>query len=222
MSNLHLSLLIGLCCLVGCDSEPEPPEITYDAKSPRVMELRILADEDRNREIVAWARKQWDQEGVDKKPWTDLVVAPESKNPVARWVDIDSQAEPMLLAEPKHIVREMTGDTPKKQILVILDHFNVTSDYVKRARPGIDERGKPAVYFSLTSQGAARFEKLTGSNLPQNEQYRQLGIIVENKLCSAPRIMTTISSDGQITGNYTEAEAERFAALMMARRPSTK
>jgi len=222
MSKTLFALSIGLCCFVGCASEPDPPEVPYDAKSPRVMELRVLADEDRNREIVRWAKEQWAKEGVDKKPWTDLVLAPESKNPVARWVDIDSQAEAILLGDLKNIVRELPGDAGKKQILVILDPYNVTSDYVKRARPGIDQSGKPAVYFSLTASGAARFEKLTGSNLPQNDQYRHMGIIVENVLRSAPRIMTVISDSGQITGNFTEKEAERIAALMMARPAATK
>lgn len=222
MSKAQICLLIGLCCFVGCSSERDPPDVPYDAKSPRVMELRVLADHDRHDAIIKLAREQWFQEDKAKRPRTDLVVAPESKSPVARWVVIDSKAEADLVSNPKYLVRETPGDAPKWQILVTLDPFNVTSDYVKRAQPGIDERGRPAVYFSLTHQGSVRFEKLTGSNLPQNERYSDLGIIVENTLCSAPRIVTVISNDAQITGNFTTTETERIAALLMAKPAATK
>lgn len=119
-------------------------------------------------------------------------------------------------------MRSVPGETPKSQILVILDPYNVTSDYVKRARPGVDDQGKIAVFFELTKNGAARFEKLTGSSLPQNAEYLQMGIIVNNLLYSAPRIVNVISDSGQITGNFTEAEAERIAELMTSKSRPTK
>lgn len=224
MPKLLVSLLIGFSCFAGCDKQqPEAAEVDvpYDPNSPRVMELRIVAD-DRHREIVAWAKKQQAQETDAKKPWTDLVVTPELKNPVARWVDVEPRAEEIVKLDARHTLRELAGETKKTQILVILDPFNVTSDYVKRARPGVDQRDKPAVYFELTKNGAARFEKLTASNLPVGIEFRQLGIIVENVLYSAPRINTTISDSGQISGNFTEEEAKRIAALMMVKPTPTK
>jgi len=223
MKTMHAILLIGLCCCVGCNSEPDVPEvdIPYDAKLPRVMELRIVAD-DRHSAIIGWARKQQTQETEDKKPWTDLVIAPESKNPAARWVDVEQHAEATLLLDGKLIVREKPGVPARKQVLVILDPYNVTSDYLKRTRPGLDEMERPVVFFTLTGKGAERFEKLTSSNLPEMGTYRLLGIIIEDELHSAPRIHSTISEQGQISGNFTEEEADRIAKLMMVGRAPTK
>lgn len=223
MQKLLASILIGLCCFAGCNSRPDAPEVDvpYDAKFPRAMELRIVAGE-RHRTIIDWARKQQAQETDEKMPWTDLVVTPEAKNPVARWVDVESQAAEILKADARNTMRSIPGETRKSQILVILDPYNVTSDYVKRARPGVDDQGKIAVFFELTRNGAERFEKLTGSNLPQNAEYLQMGIIVNNLLYSAPRIVNVISDSGQITGNFTEAEAKQIAELMTAKSGPTK
>jgi SecD/SecF fusion protein len=115
-------------------------------------------------------------------------------------------------------VKRLAGDTP--QLLVLMDPFNVTGDYLSKATKGIDETGGVAVHFAFNAQGASRFEKLTGSNKPNPatpEVYRHLGIILDKVLTSAPVIRTTISSEGQISGGaMSDKEVETTVEILNA------
>ena len=85
---------------------------------------------------------------------------------------------------------------------------------------------RPAVDFRFNFTGGALFEKLTQFNLPQNNQYNHLAIILDDFVQSAPRIQSTISDRGQITGDFTQEEVDdlagdphrrRFAGLARSR-----
>ena len=68
----------------------------------------------------------------------------------------------------------------------------------------------PAVGFSLNSIGADRFAKITTRN-----RGRRLAIVLDNKVRSAPVIQSAIvTGDGQITGNFTMAEATTLAIVL--------
>ncbi|HEX4412354.1 MAG TPA: protein translocase subunit SecD [Lacipirellulaceae bacterium] len=119
---------------------------------------------------------------------------------VARWVpyDVDQFGSP---DRPSPYVLRMAGKNP--EILVLVDPYNVTGDYLTHAGKGMDEHGGPAVNFRFNSAGAQRFEKLTGQNLPNPatpDKYRKLGILLNNKLVNAPNIHSTISDSGMISG----------------------
>ena len=64
----------------------------------------------------------------------------------------------------------------------------MTGRDLRSARPSLDENNQPAVSFTLTSEGARKFGKVTGENIG-----RQLAIILDDRVQSAPRI------DGRIT-----------------------
>src|SRR5499425_3362183 len=74
----------------------------------------------------------------------------------------------------------------------------VTGRDLRSARPSLDENNRPAVSFTLNSEGAARFGKVTGENIG-----RDLAIILDGKVQSAPRIDGRITSDGRISGSFT-------------------
>jgi hypothetical protein len=59
---------------------------------------------------------------------------------------------------------------------------------------------------------------LTASNLPDPTTglYRRLGIVLDGKLLSAPRLMSTITDRGQVTGNFTPAEVDLIVAVLRA------
>src|SRR5712691_2011869 len=74
----------------------------------------------------------------------------------------------------------------------------VTGRDLRSARPSLDENNRPAVSFTLNTEGAARFGKVTGENIG-----RDLAIILDGKVQSAPRIDGRITSDGRISGSFT-------------------
>jgi preprotein translocase subunit SecD len=85
----------------------------------------------------------------------------------------------------------------------------VTGRDLRNARPSIDENNQPAVSFTLKSEGGRRFSKLTSENMG-----RQLAIVLDGHVHSAPRIDNRITTDGNIHGNFTQQEAQDLALVL--------
>ena len=66
---------------------------------------------------------------------------------------------------------------------------------ITNARPSVDQNNLPAVSFTLSSAGAAKFGTVTETNIG-----RRLAIILDNRVMSAPTIQSRITDNGQITG----------------------
>ena len=86
---------------------------------------------------------------------------------------------------------------------------SITGRDLKAANPSTDEFGKPAVSFNLTSDGANRFEKLTGANIG-----KQLAIVLDGKVQSAPSIRGQIRDSGSISGSFTHEQANDLALVL--------
>jgi SecD/SecF fusion protein len=136
---------------------------------------------------------------------------------VAKWVPYDEK-EFGPADQPDGYVKRMAGDTP--EILVLIDPFNVTGEYLTSATRGYDEHGMPAVHFAFNSAGAQRFERLTGQNTPNPatpDVYRHLGILLDGRLASAPVIRSKISDRGEISGgSMTERDVELTVQVLDA------
>jgi SecD/SecF fusion protein len=135
----------------------------------------------------------------------------------AEWVAYDEQ-EFGPVDEEGRIVKRQAGDTP--EALVLLDPMTVTGKYLTSAISGLDERGGPAVHFAFDREGAERFRQLTSQNRPSPtapDVTRQLGIILDKKLISAPEIRETISDRGQISGgSMTDKEVDHVVQILNA------
>jgi SecD/SecF fusion protein len=136
---------------------------------------------------------------------------------VARWVAYEGrQFGTAEQAENAGFIARMSGDTP--QILVMTDDgLDVTGKYLRSATPAFDEFGGPAVEFAFDQQGAFRFRQLTSSHLPNasGQEYR-LGILLDNRLLSAPSLNETISDRGIIRGLDGEEEVEFLVGILNA------
>jgi preprotein translocase subunit SecD len=78
----------------------------------------------------------------------------------------------------------------------------VSGQDLRTAREAPDENNQPAVHFSLKPEGARKFGKATGENIGRN-----LAIILDNRVQSAPRIDGRITDEGRISGGFTIQEA---------------
>jgi SecD/SecF fusion protein len=138
----------------------------------------------------------------------------QGENKVAEWVSYDVAA----FQDDTTLVTRRAGDTP--EALVLMDPYNVTGDYLTSSTKGLDERGGPAVHFAFDRTGAFRFGQLTGENRPNTatpDVYRHLGIILDKRLLSAPRIITKITDRGMISGgSMTEREVEHIIEVLNA------
>ncbi len=85
----------------------------------------------------------------------------------------------------------------------------VTGRDLSGAQPGSDENSRPAVNFTLTRDGAARFSRITGENVN-----KLLAIVLDNHVVSAPVIHSQISDRGIIQGSFTSQQAGDLALVL--------
>lgn len=77
------------------------------------------------------------------------------------------------------------------------------------ATPSQDENGRPDVNFSLTRDGAARFERVTGQNVG-----KLLAIVLDGRIQSAPVIENQIRDSGRIMGSFTPQQTSDLALVL--------
>ena len=80
---------------------------------------------------------------------------------------------------------------------------------LRNARPSPDENNLPAVSFTLTNDGGRKFGKVTGENVG-----RQLAIVLDGRVQSAPRIESRIATEGRITGSFTQEEVQNLSLIL--------
>jgi preprotein translocase subunit SecD len=101
------------------------------------------------------------------------------------------------------------GGTPTTVYYVVRRVAPITGRDLRNARTSLDQNNLPAVGFTLTQDGAQRFGRLTETNIN-----RQLAIILDNRVFSAPTIQSRITDEGQITGAFTQQEAGDLALTL--------
>jgi len=85
----------------------------------------------------------------------------------------------------------------------------VTGRDVRNARVQTDQNNQPAVGFTLSSEGGRKFGKVSGENIG-----RSLAIILDGRVQSAPRLEGRITTDGQITGIFSQEEVQNLALIL--------
>lgn len=85
----------------------------------------------------------------------------------------------------------------------------VTGRDLRNARQTVDENNRPAVSFSLNAEGAVKFGNFTQANIN-----RQLAVVLDGRVQTAPVIQSRIEGEGRITGNYTSQEAADLALTL--------
>jgi len=101
------------------------------------------------------------------------------------------------------------GDTANTSYYLVRKVAAVTGRDLRNARPSLDENNQPAVSFTLNNEGGRKFGNVTGDNVG-----RQLAIILDGRVQSAPRIDSRISTDGRITGSFTNEEVQNLSLIL--------
>ena len=105
---------------------------------------------------------------------------------------------------------ESLGATPGSTVYYLVRRVApVTGRDLRNARPTIDEFNQPAISFSFNREGARKFGNFTGTNVGRN-----LAIILDNRVYSAPVIQERIADEGRITGTFTSGEAADLALIL--------
>ena len=90
----------------------------------------------------------------------------------------------------------------------------LSGDIITDARKDYDQRqgGVPLISMSMNSDAAQKWKTITGAN-----RGKCVAVVMDNMVYSAPRVNSEISGgQSQITGNFTDAEADALAAILSA------
>ncbi len=95
---------------------------------------------------------------------------------------------------------------------LVNDTASVTGADLENARVVMmGENGYPEVSFSFNAEGAKKFGQLTGANIG-----KQLAIVLDNTIQSAPTVQSRITKDGRISGTFSPEEARALAIVLKA------
>ncbi|MBI5375052.1 MAG: protein translocase subunit SecD [Candidatus Schekmanbacteria bacterium] len=131
-------------------------------------------------------------------------------------------------AAPDEIIKKLGGTLPEnleilpyevgtadtkglRGYLLVKKEAEITGNYLKDARVSQDDYGLSAVSFEFNPEGATMFGKITESNIG-----KQLAIVLDGKVQSAPVIKSKITDRGQITGNFSAQEAQDLVVILRA------
>ncbi|MDO4630179.1 MAG: protein translocase subunit SecD [Planctomycetia bacterium] len=199
------------------------------------LEFRITADRMDDNDVITLVNED-----------EDKVYGADKTKPLAWWVPVQVGNEDNfgglenVGSEAGYVTRFIKSNRdengtvidakkPVMEVLVVSDEYNVEGKYLSNASSGMDEQGRPVVQFSFNADGARRMGRLTGENSPvRDERFnggvhtRQLGIILDGCIVSAPSIQSAISDNGQITGIKTHEEVQLLVDVLKAGRlPAT-
>ena len=95
---------------------------------------------------------------------------------------------------------------------LVTDTAPVTGADLENARVVMmGENGYPEVSFEFNAEGSKKFGQLTGANIGKN-----LAIVLDNTVQSAPTIQARITKQGRISGTFSAEEARALAIVLKA------
>ena len=178
----------------------EPTIALYGQSRDQILvQLPGIADVARAKEIIR-STAQLELKQVEQGPFSD-----EAQLRTA----YGNNVPPDIQILPGTIDRGGAGQAPTSGFYSVRKVPVVTGRDLRNARPTLDENNRPAVSFSLKSDGAQRFGAFTQSNIG-----KQLGIVLDNRVVSAPVIQGRIDDEGRITGNFTNQEAQDLSLVL--------
>ena len=129
---------------------------------------------------------------------------------VARWMPYNLDEFAPADDESDGLVKRMAGELPQALVLYN-DGLDVIGKYLDHAKSSIGAAGNPSVSFKFNARGSSLFGQLTGRHAPNaSGQKYQLGIVLDNKLISAPNINERIRGQGEISGDKMGQEEVDF------------
>lgn len=194
--------------------QAEPAEVDIvkqKISTAGALAFRILANKKavNDESIIEEAKKSEGRE-VKEKDYEG------KEQTVAEWIPIDpEQFRDRGQLGDSELRTNKKGET---EVLVLHTANDVYGGDLVRATSGHDENGVPDVIFSFNSHGAGKFGDLTSTHLkdPSGGPAYQLGIVLDGVLKSAATIQSTITTEGRITGHFTDEQVQFIVDILNA------
>ncbi|HUE86798.1 MAG TPA: protein translocase subunit SecD [Vicinamibacterales bacterium] len=177
----------------------EPVIARHTADDQILVQLPGVTDVARAKEIIR-STALLELKLVEQGPFSDEAQARQAYG---------GNIPPDLQILPGNAEGAARGGTPGTVYYVARRVAAVTGRDLRNARPSLDENNRPAVGFSLNSEGASRFGNFTAANIN-----RQLAIVLDNRVYSAPNINSRIDNEGIIQGSFTNQEVADLSLVL--------
>ena len=170
----------------------EPIVARHSASDQILVMLPGVTEIDRAKEIIR-STAQLELKQVEQGPFPDEAAARQA---------FGNNVPPNLQILPGTI-EGVPGQPASTGYYVVRRVPVVSGRELRNSRPTLDENNRPAVSFSLNRDGATKFGAFTQANIG-----KQLAIVLDNRVQSAPQIQSRIDDEGRITGNFTSQESQ--------------
>jgi len=88
---------------------------------------------------------------------------------------------------------------------------------ISDSRADFDQKGKPEVTMYMTSEGAAKWKKITAEAAADANNKKSIAIVLDNMVYSAPTVQNEIAGGvSSITGNFTQADTKDLSNILKA------
>jgi len=156
-----------------------------------------------------WARVGRENTEVADSPYrVDVRFSTLRDSRTGKIIDLSQQERNIAL--PRFAEAMADRGIRQVDVLMVVDPENDVrgSDLASTAK-GHDERLNPDIEFTMRGEGVSKMSTLTSENIERN-----LGIVFDNELISAPVIQSRIAERGRITGQFTEKEVDFMVELL--------
>lgn len=220
--NLGLDLQGGMYLKLTIDREKLPEGVKLKEAQERALEiLRNRIDSLGVAEPVIQAEGEGDiviQLPGIKEPERALsiigktamlefkMVSEKYQSRISEFMDKEGNPDPKKIPEGMKILPDKEGN-----FFVLEDKNVITGADLVDAEVQFDGQGQRSVGFKLAPDASKIFARATGNNIGRN-----LAIILDDKVYSAPTIQSRIKDSGSITGNFSAQEASDLAIVLRA------
>ncbi|MCZ4244906.1 protein translocase subunit SecDF [Pedobacter punctiformis] len=88
---------------------------------------------------------------------------------------------------------------------------------ISDSRNDFDQKGKPEVTMYMTSEGAAKWKKITAEASADRNNLKAIAIVLDNAVYSAPTVQNEIPNGvSSITGNFTQNDTKDLSNILKA------
>ncbi len=183
------------------------PSITTQGEDRIVVELPGSKDPDRAKNVVM-GRGLLEFKIVDEDTSAKLTrdMFDDSGNLIDNSIIPDFSELMYLWVKNKFDVLE------RKRAVVLFNEVLLDGSYLKKAEVSTDQFGKPEVLFSLSTEGAKKFARITEANVG-----KRLSIILDGKVLEIAVIRERIPGGNvRISGDFTMKDAQDLALVLRA------
>lgn len=192
----------------------DPADLMRLLRGAGKLEFRIMAERDPASDRILSSKPEY-QQPVSKYLNQLAQFGPRpQEGDYFRWFEISKPEENNITDNPQFVVGEYLGT---KYVLAHatgdmgLINDGTNSWKLRGAHPDRDQAGRLAVAFQLDIRGGTKFGELTAANIN-----RPLGIFLDDKAVSAPNINSQITTNGIITGKFSQAEVSNLVQTLEA------